>query len=328
MLAPSSFRNRVAGTASGLLALACLAFAGSASATIVERVVAVVGERPILLSDLRQRAKPFEQNLQGSASERAAGLSQLYGEMLDRMVDEQLLSDAAAQAQINVSREEIDAAIERVATGNNVSREELMAEIERSGLTRAQYRSELRRQLLDAKVVNLRLQGQLRVSEDDLRAEYARLVQAERRQLEFRAAVIRLELPDAEEARRQMIRHANQLTQEARKGADFATLSRAHSTDPDVQRTSGLLASALPTELPAELQKLVTTMDVGDISAPVTLGDEVVIYKLVERQPSELPPFEEAVQQLQQRVQLRKMESARRRWLDGLRTRTHVEVRL
>lgn len=324
----SSFRNRVARTASGCVALVCLAFASSASATIVERVVAVVGERPILLSDLRQRAKPFEQNLQGSASERAAGLSQLYGEMLDRMVDEQLLSDAAAQAQINVTREEVDAAIERVATGNNVSREELMEEIERSGLTRAQYRAELRRQLLDAKIVNLRLQGQLRVSEDDLRAEYARLVQAERRQLEFRAAVIRLELPEAREARRQVMQHASHLTQQARKGSDFATLSRTHSTDPDLQRTGGLLPSTLPTELPPELQKLVTTMDVGDVSAPVTHGEEVVIYKLIERQPSELPSFEEAVPQLQQRVQLRKMESARRRWLDGLRKRTHVEVRL
>lgn len=328
MLVGSSFRNRVARRAAALLALACLTFAGSASATIVERVVAVVGERPILLSELRQRAKPFQQNLQGSASERAAGLSQLYGEMLHRMVDEQLLSDAAAQAQISVGREEVDAAIERVAAGNNVSREELMAEIQRSGLTRAQYRAELRRQLLDAKVVNLRLQGQIRVSDEDLRAEYARLVQAERRQLEFRAAAIRLELPDGSEARRQLMRRASQLTEQARNGADFAQLSRTHSTDPELQRTDGLLPSAVPTDLPVELQQLVTTMDVGEVSAPVTLGDEVVIYKLLERQPSELPPFEEVAPQLQQRVQLRKMETARRRWLEGLRKRTHVEVRL
>ncbi|MEO6577144.1 MAG: peptidylprolyl isomerase, partial [Polyangiaceae bacterium] len=42
------------------LAAALLPFgARSAEASIIERVVAVVGERPILLSDLRKRAHPF-----------------------------------------------------------------------------------------------------------------------------------------------------------------------------------------------------------------------------------------------------------------------------
>jgi peptidyl-prolyl cis-trans isomerase SurA len=53
-----------------------------------------------------------------------------------------------------------------------------------------------------------------------------------------------------------------------------------------------------------------------------------VIFKLVERAPSQLPPFEQAEMQLLQRVQLRKMEKVRRRWLDDMRRRTHVEVRL
>src|SRR5664280_2990320 len=61
-----------------LVALCIIAFSGSAMATIVERVVAVVGERAILMSDLRERARPFlvriHQELPAGA-QRAAAIS-------------------------------------------------------------------------------------------------------------------------------------------------------------------------------------------------------------------------------------------------------------
>ena len=84
-----------------LLLLACLVTAGSASAAIVERIVAIVGERAILLSDLRQRSRPFlarayDQYPEGP--QRAAATSQIYKVVLDRMVEEELEDEAAKRA--------------------------------------------------------------------------------------------------------------------------------------------------------------------------------------------------------------------------------------
>src|SRR6188508_784906 len=55
-----------------------------ARATIVERVVAVVADKAILLSDLKDRAKPFQLQIYGSVPEgasRNAALSQLYKQL-------------------------------------------------------------------------------------------------------------------------------------------------------------------------------------------------------------------------------------------------------
>jgi parvulin-like peptidyl-prolyl isomerase len=52
------------------------------------------------------------------------------------------------------------------------------------------------------------------------------------------------------------------------------------------------------------------------------------ILKLLEREASTLPDFEEAREELAQRVYLEKMTQARRTWLDSLRRQQHVEVRL
>ncbi len=310
--------------------VAVLATSLGASATIVERVVAVVGERPLLLSELRERAEPFLANLSGSASSRAQAQSKLFSEMLDRMIDEELVRRAASRAQLKVTPEEIDSAIERVAKGNDVDVETLMAEVERTGVTRRAYRRELRTQLLDAKVMNVRLQGRIRVSEDEMRAEYEKLVGQERQNLLVRLGVVRIAVPESANSaqRGQFARLAQEVSERAKSGADFAALSRAHSSDAATREASGLLAPVPPTELPKELRQAVLRMKVGAVSAPIMSDSVWVVLKVVDRAPSSLPQFEDVLPQLQQRVQLQKMEKARRHWLDALRETTHVEVRL
>lgn len=304
------------------LLVAALLSASAAHATIVERVVAVVGDRPILLSDVRQRTVPFYKNLPASPSERAAAQSSLFSQMLDKMIEEELIARAAVKAQVQVTREEVDAALDRVARGNNVEVEDLFAEIEATGISRNQYRNEIRRQLIDAKVVNMRLQGRLRVSEEEVRREYEQLMEQERRQLPLKVATIRITDTGPES-----IELARSLVARARERADFAALCREYCTDQELRDAGGLLPIAVPTDLPKELAKAASLLDVGQVSSPLKSGNDWVILKVVERDPSSLPPFEDAADQLMQRVQLKKMEQARTAWLKTLRKQHHVEIR-
>ncbi|HEY2511458.1 MAG TPA: peptidylprolyl isomerase, partial [Polyangiaceae bacterium] len=53
------FPRGVRRTLAGCALAATLGLAGNARAVIVERIVAVVGDRPILLSELQRREHPF-----------------------------------------------------------------------------------------------------------------------------------------------------------------------------------------------------------------------------------------------------------------------------
>lgn len=307
-----------------------LLLAVPARATIVERVVAVVGEHPILLSEVRSRAKPFEAQLGGAPADRAAQRSQLFEQMLDRMIDEELLRRAASQAKVTVTDAEIDAAIERVARSNDVSVEDLLAEVERSGVNVVQYRRELRSQLLDAKVMNTRMQGRVSVSPDDARDEYRALVVEERKVLPVRLAAIRIAVPGnappAEAARIATLARTAQ--QEALAGVPFESLIQKYSSSPEDRAGGGALPEVTPGQMPKDLATAVLSLDPGEVSEPVLSQGTWVILKLLERAPSQLPSYEQAEMQLVQRVQMRKMEKVRRRWLDDMRRRTHVEVRM
>ena len=86
-----------------------LAATGTASASVVERVVAVVGEQALLLSELRERAKPFLMQLGQQAEDeahRAAATSQLYARLLQRMVEDELEQKAANRANLTVTAAE------------------------------------------------------------------------------------------------------------------------------------------------------------------------------------------------------------------------------
>ncbi len=311
----------------GALFVATLLPATNARATVVERVVAVVGDRAILMSDLRERAVPFLVRIQNEVpvgAQRAAAISQVYTQLLERLIEEELLVRAARRAKLSVTEQEITAAIERVAKQNKISAERLLAEAVANGMTEAKYRDELRRQLLDARLTSLRIQGQVRVRDEDLRATYRAIVLKERQKQRYTASWIVLDGSSASTS----ADLAAELAQRVRVGESFEALARGFSLDPSTRGRGGALGQLQPGQLAPSLDKVALALDVGEVSAPIRVGTRLVLLKLTSREATQLPSFNEARAELQERVYSDKMAKARKRWLDGLRRQTHVEVRL
>ncbi len=299
-----------------------------ARATVVERVVAVVGEDAVWMSDLRGRAVPYLLRIQQeipNASQRAATISQLYKTLVERLVEEALLQNAARQANITVKDEDVQQALERVAEQNGISLAALLAEARSGGLTDNQYREELRRQILDARLVNLRLQARVQVREEDLQRVYRAAVLTERKRLGFEAAWIVLD-PGADQI--SSSRLAEILAKRARSGESFAELAKTYSADPGTRVRGGSLGKLRPGELPPHVDRVVVNLEVGEVSTPIRKDGRVYLVKVLSRDPSQLPSYEDAKGQLAERLYGEKMSKARARWLNQLRHQTHVEIRL
>src|SRR5262245_44285754 len=80
-----------------------------AQAAIVERVVAVVGDQPILLTELRQRARPFLIKIYQSvpAAQQKVAEAEMYKELLGKLVDERVVSIAADKLNVTVTTKEV-----------------------------------------------------------------------------------------------------------------------------------------------------------------------------------------------------------------------------
>jgi len=83
-----------------------------------------------------------------------------------------------------------------------------------------------------------------------------------------------------------------------------------------------------PGELEVAIERVAIALEVGEVSAPFRFADALIVMRVVEREQSRLGTYEQARNQLAQRVYAEKLETAKRRWLDNLKRSTHIDVRL
>lgn len=141
------------------------------SAQPIDRIVAVVDESPIFLSELRQRARPYLLRAPSADAKEAA-----LRDVLQQLIDDRLEQKEADKAHIKVAPDEIDAGIQQVAKQAKLTPAELIVEAKKQGLSEADYRESIGRQILEGKLIQLRVSGRVRVTETDARAVYARFV--------------------------------------------------------------------------------------------------------------------------------------------------------
>lgn len=309
-------------TASGLIGLP-----RDAKGAIVERVVAIVGENAILLSDLKERSLPYMLRIYESVPEgpaRAANISQLYHMVLETMIDEELEADAARKAGIDVTEEQVDSAIAQTASHNGISINAILVEAKRSGLSVKSYREELRRQLIQRSMIELRLRGRINVNEVDLKKSYRDLTLQERMRQPQRTLAFYLALGGDEASREKSRAVAQEVAQRAKQGEDLRSLIEEYSTSTN----SGLRPEVPPAQEPKEIQRATMALDVGETSDPILIQGQWLVIQVIERAPSQLPSYQEAREEIHERVYMEKITTARKHWLEGLRRRTHVEVRL
>jgi peptidyl-prolyl cis-trans isomerase SurA len=316
-----------------------------AGAIIVERVVAVVGDKPILLSELEVRTRPFKYQVSQKVPvgpQRAAAHDQINREMLQKMIDEELEAQAADRAKVSVTPDEIDNAFKTIAGSQNMTVSELFREARtRSGLSEQEYRDEIRRQILEGKMIQLRVKGRVRITKEDVRLMYERFKREERKVLEYHPAwiVLRIMPGSSPAARVERQALAQTIAARAAAGEDFAALAKLYSDDTQTKEVGGDLGIRAPLQSPAaqqgkrptlgkELEEEVMKLDTNQVSPPVRTEQAIFVLKLVSRQPSRFKTYDEAEQEMLGRLQQEILEKAKRKWLDELKAKTHLDVRL
>lgn len=319
------------------LALALGAAPRPADASIVERIVAIVGERPILLSDLRHRARPFLYRIAAQTqnpTQQAAQESEMFRELLNKMIDERLEETAADKAHLAVTPEDVDNGIRQVAAQAKLAPKDLVAEAKKSGLSEQDYRDEIRRQLLEGKLIQLRVRGRVRVTEQDARAAYAHWAREIETQSPVDLRILVLQVPAGATretaAARQVL--AEELSRRARAGEDFCQLVTEYSEDPSTKAACGSRGPVPKSALFPELQQAASTLKPGETSAPITFRDPsgnqaLLVVQLAQAQPK-LPPYAQVKDQMMERAYVEASERQRKQWLQELRRGVYIDVRL
>lgn len=218
-------------------------------AELVDRVVAVVGDTVILLSDVQAELQNLEASGQALPSDPAAR-DRIAQDILETRVNDLILLEAAQDAGITVSDQEVQALVEADITAVrrrfNDSEIALQQALAQSGLTLAQYRQQLTeqhhsQQLIEA-FMGMRLRSRARplVSEDQIREFF----ESQRANLGTRPATVSLRqaiiAPQPSDSAKRAARvEAEEVLRELSAGVEFEVLARRLSDDTGTSEHGG-----------------------------------------------------------------------------------------
>jgi peptidyl-prolyl cis-trans isomerase SurA len=314
-----------------------------AHATIVERVVAVVGDRPVLWTELLHRAVPTRIQIRMQTRDPnvvSVQEQEMYKELLERMIEDRLEEQQADRAHLHVTQEQIERGIANLAAraeqtqGRPVSVEDVLNEVRRRGLSDQDFRDEIRRQILEAQLIELRVRPRVRVTEQDARAYYQRWAAEMKAQhlVDVRLLVKRVP-PGASSAQvRELEDFAQALARQAQSGqTDFCSLVSQYSDeDVSVRSNCGSHGAQPLNQLFGPIQSIVEAQKPNTVSDPfhVRLGADDNILIAMPSAQAEVPDFDKVKSRMMEETLIEQSERARKQWIDELKHNVYIDIRL
>lgn len=317
---------------SRLALISLLALALPARAELVDRIAAVVNADLIALSEVEARIAPELQRLRAEpdAGKRAEARQELLKRSLDLLIGEKLMESQIRELQIDVSDSEIDLGMEDVKKQNNISSEQFEQLLAQEGYTLSSYKTFMRKHLARLKLVNLKVRSKVKISDEDLKAEYAKWAHEEANDFEVHARHLLVQVPQkatpeqVETARQKA--HALMLEAKA-PGVSFIELAKKKSEGPSAA-DGGDLGFFKRGVMVAEFEKAAFTLPVGGISEPIRTKFGWHVLKVEERRALAAPPFEEVKEQLRDRMLRGQLEKYTDQYVQELRAQAVVDVKL
>jgi len=299
----------------------------------VDYVVAVVNDAIILNSELDARRMPVLAEAQQIADpkERDRRIAKLTSQVLDEMVNEECIVQAAEAAKIEIESGEVQAALDEIKQNNNLDDAGLSTALAAQGFTLSNYKQEVRRQMLRLRAINQLVAPKVQVTDEDVRARYDQMARRTEQVQAVKLSHMLFKLPDhpTEQQIAEAKEKASKAIARVKGGEEFAKVAATDSDDDSTKATGGELgwfqrgSMANP-----EWEPIVFAMEKGDVRGPVTGPQGFHVFQVTEVKRSDLKPFPEMKEQLQRELRRREMDKQTTTWVEELRKKAYIDIKL
>lgn len=307
-----------------LFSAALLAPPSQGGAEVVDRIVAVINDSIITLSELRAATAVAMDKLgvEGGAIDLEEA-REMEGGILDGLIEQRLVKQAADKAGIEVSEREIDNAVEDIKKQNRLTQEELLLALAENGLTQKEYREQLKEQIRQVKFVNREFRSRISIQPEDIEDYYRRNMD------EFQApAVFRLNVIFLPGDRKDVLdRRLRLITGGLESGEDFRDLASQYSEGPAAS-AGGDLGYLKSGEIEPWLEDAALKLKPGEVSPAIERPEGVYFVRLSEYLPQAPRPLAEVSGEIHERLFKKIMDERYSFWLNETKKFAHVEIRM
>jgi parvulin-like peptidyl-prolyl isomerase len=311
-------------------ALVALGLTVSLHGEILEQVLVKVNGDIVTKSDFERlqveflRQRPELQNVTADSPELQKAVAESTPQLILNAVDELLLVQRGRELGYVMSDEQFKSVLDNIKKDNNIDTDEKFQEaLKQEGMTLADLRRQLEKNMLESRVQQNEVLAKISVTEDEAHAFYDAHKTEFTTPSELMLREILLAVPttdrgvnvaqdDAAKAKADDLRHR------LLAGEPFARLA-GEVSDAASKANGGLIGPIKVDELAPALQTMLGKMKVGDVSEVIRTQRGYQILALESRTETKVKTFDEARQDISDRIADEKRRGETQKYLEKLR---------
>ena len=268
----------------GIMFLAML-IAGPTSAIadqplLIDRIIAVVGEDVVMLSELRLEATKLQKRLEQRSVSPMPTTAAIQKRAFDTLVMNKLQLAEASRLGIEADEETVSRALAAIAQNNQLSVAGLRSALEAEGMGFEAFRQSMRDEIVVRRLRNREVTNRIQVTKSEIDSYLERSGGTDGR-VAVRLFYIQIATPDgaSPEQRENARLQATDIVSRLNEGEDFSALAQELSSD-----QSGLQGGDLGwievNSVPPLFQPHVAKMQKGEVRGPIAAGRGFHILQL------------------------------------------------
>jgi len=331
-------RRRVAiAVVAGLVAVSA---AHVATSEVIEQILVKVNGEIFTKSDLenrqvqelRQRGQQIDLKSEQANAELRKALMEVTPMIMVNVIDEMLLVQRGKELGYRLTDDTFKNVVDSIKKENKLESEaQFQAALKQENMTMADLRRNVERSMIVSRVQQAEVFGRIAVSEDEASKYYKEHVNEFTTPSSIMLREVLVAVPAdpkgvnvaADDAAKEK---AEALRRRVTGGEAFEKVA-TETSEAASKANGGLIGPFKVDELTPEFRKIVETMKAGDVSQVVRTQRGYQILKLESSSPTQIIPFEQAREQISEKVANEKRRQETVKYLAKLRTEAIIEFK-
>ncbi|HUH67352.1 MAG TPA: peptidylprolyl isomerase [Syntrophales bacterium] len=316
-----------------IMIAAGLFLASSAPAEIMERIVAVVNGEVITLSELNATFEPvmkrIEEGYKGPDKDKVILENKTL--LLNKMIENMLIDQESKKSHIIVKDEEVNETINDFLTRRKLKMDDLINELAKDGSTLEAHKKEVKGHLLRNRLLRREIRSKVAVTEEEIGDYYRKNIESYEGKEAVRIKQILILFPKgADETAKAKIREQMEaIHKRLIAGEQFEIVGVSVSNDqgPFRATASDLGFIEKGSMLPA-VESVAFGLKTGEISKVIESPVGLHILVAADRRGAGIKPIESVREEIKAKLEEEKMEKKYDEWMNDLRKKSLIEIKL
>lgn len=315
------------------LLLLIITFTPAARAEVADRIVAVVNDEIITLSELNEEGAPYFQELikKAPSEQLQAEMEKLKQEILSHLIDLRLIEQQAAKLEIKISDEEINQTIDTMLAENHATKEDMQKDLASKGLSTEQYKKQLKSQMLQSRLISREIRSKVVITDDKVNQYYKENYATQSSAASGGYHLLQMGFLWGAESKQKTAAAARQVAENAKQqlqaGQTFAEVAAALSDLPS-KEDGGDIGVFQKNELAPQMQEVVFALKPGATSDIIETTNGFHILKLISVQDGDQlsgPPLVEVKKEIEAKLYKVESEQHYKKWIAELRAQAFIK---